>query len=124
VSDKKLTVDEIKTALKHCSDARADCGHCILYDPKDDDCRCSSILKANALEYIKSLELEAQRKEVTTMTIEDLQALDSDLWMEIQNIREHKQAELHLYLKGLEEGADRMFMKIKEFLNQEVKKND
>ena len=62
MNKKVLTAEEIKTALKHCANIHVVCSECILFDPKDDDCKCSAILKANALEYIETLERETVSK--------------------------------------------------------------
>ena len=65
----KLTDNEIKKALEHCADVNSTCETCVLFNPKDDDCKCSRVLKRNALDLInrqdfKIHQLEKQVSEI------------------------------------------------------------
>ena len=54
----KMTDAEVKKALEHCADVNSICETCVLFIPKDDDCKCSRVLKRNALDLINRQEQE------------------------------------------------------------------
>lgn len=59
----KLTDTEVKKALEHCADVNSICETCVLFNPKDDDCKCSRVLKRNALDLINRQDEKIAEKE-------------------------------------------------------------
>jgi hypothetical protein len=59
----KLTDAEVKKALEHCADVNSICETCILFNPKDDDCKCSRVLKRNALDLINRQTIRLRKVE-------------------------------------------------------------
>lgn len=48
-------IRELIEALKHCADPNGLCNDCVLFDPKDDDCKCSAKLKLDTAEVIEQM---------------------------------------------------------------------
>ena len=79
MTNKKLTKDEIKIALKHCANIHCICSDCILFEPEDDECQCCKDLKLNTLDLINQYEAEIKSKQETIDMFTDIGKLYSEI---------------------------------------------